>query len=86
MHFQAFLVSGASDGLLILWSADHIHDSRELVPKLSLKVFFCYFFSCLFMSCSICYLCLVEIPQVILCSVFFLLKGISLLCFSNTLG
>lgn len=38
LHFQAFLVSGASDGLLILWSADHIHDSRELVPKLSLKV------------------------------------------------
>ncbi|XP_042450367.1 uncharacterized protein LOC122035050 isoform X2 [Zingiber officinale] len=34
---EAFLVSGASDGLLILWSADHIHDSRELVPKLSLK-------------------------------------------------
>ncbi|WOK95751.1 hypothetical protein Cni_G04458 [Canna indica] len=34
---EAFLVSGASDGLLILWSADHIHDSHELVPKLSLK-------------------------------------------------
>ncbi|KAJ4787949.1 Transducin/WD40 repeat-like superfamily protein [Rhynchospora pubera] len=34
---EAFLVSGASDGLLILWSADHINDSRELVPKLSLK-------------------------------------------------
>ncbi|KAJ0986179.1 hypothetical protein J5N97_004535 [Dioscorea zingiberensis] len=34
---EAFLVSGASDGLLILWSADHIHDSRELIPKLSLK-------------------------------------------------
>jgi hypothetical protein len=31
-------VSGASDGLLILWSADHVNDSRELVPKLSLKV------------------------------------------------
>lgn len=31
-------MSGASDGLLILWSADHINDSRELVPKLSLKV------------------------------------------------
>lgn len=34
---EALLVSGASDGLLITWSADHIHDSRELVPKLSLK-------------------------------------------------
>ncbi|XVF69814.1 hypothetical protein PTKIN_Ptkin11bG0111600 [Pterospermum kingtungense] len=34
---EALLVSGASDGLLILWSADHGHDSRELVPKLSLK-------------------------------------------------
>lgn len=83
MHFQAFLVSGASDGLLILWSADHIHDSRELVPKLSLKVFFCYFVSCLFMSYSNCYLCLVDIPQVILLF-FFLLKGINSLCFSNT--
>lgn len=38
--YQQFLVSGASDGLLILWSADHINDSRELVPKLSLKVIF----------------------------------------------
>ena len=35
---QALLVSGASDGLLVLWSADHSQDSRELVPKLSLKV------------------------------------------------
>lgn len=35
---QALLVSGGSDGLLVLWSADHGHDSRELVPKLSLKV------------------------------------------------
>ncbi|CAJ1871746.1 unnamed protein product [Sphenostylis stenocarpa] len=34
---QALLVSGASDGLLIIWSADHGQDSRELVPKLSLK-------------------------------------------------
>lgn len=34
---EAFLVSGASDGLLILWSADHIHDSRELIPKLTIK-------------------------------------------------
>ncbi|KAK9128953.1 hypothetical protein Syun_017750 [Stephania yunnanensis] len=34
---EALLVSGASDGLLIFWSADHIQDSRELVPKLSLK-------------------------------------------------
>lgn len=34
---EALLVSGGSDGLLILWSADHGHDSRELVPKLSLK-------------------------------------------------
>ena len=35
---QALLVSGASDGLLVLWSADNSQDSRELVPKLSLKV------------------------------------------------
>lgn len=35
---QALLVSGGNDGLLVLWSADHGHDSRELVPKLSLKV------------------------------------------------
>ncbi|XP_061366203.1 uncharacterized protein LOC133309444 [Gastrolobium bilobum] len=34
---EALLVSGASDGLLIVWSADHGQDSRELVPKLSLK-------------------------------------------------
>ncbi|XP_019187422.1 PREDICTED: uncharacterized protein LOC109181908 [Ipomoea nil] len=34
---EALLVSGGSDGLLILWSADHAHDHRELVPKLSLK-------------------------------------------------
>ncbi|KAL8138700.1 hypothetical protein V2J09_004701 [Rumex salicifolius] len=34
---EALLVSGGNDGLLILWSADHGHDSRELVPKLSLK-------------------------------------------------
>ncbi|KAG0461172.1 hypothetical protein HPP92_021469 [Vanilla planifolia] len=34
---EALLVSGASDGLLVIWSADHVHDSRELVPKLSLK-------------------------------------------------
>ncbi|KAI8023990.1 TSET complex member tstF [Camellia lanceoleosa] len=34
---EAFLVSGGSDGLLVLWSADHVQDSRELVPKLSLK-------------------------------------------------
>ncbi|KAH1189471.1 Cytochrome P450 704C1 [Glycine max] len=34
---MALLVSGASDGLLIIWSADHRQDSRELVPKLSLK-------------------------------------------------
>ncbi|XP_020098535.1 uncharacterized protein LOC109717272 isoform X1 [Ananas comosus] len=34
---EAFLVSGASDGFLILWSADHMYDSRELVPKHSLK-------------------------------------------------
>ncbi|CAI0405779.1 unnamed protein product [Linum tenue] len=34
---EALLVSGGSDGLLVLWSADHVHDSRELVPKLSLK-------------------------------------------------
>lgn len=34
---EALLISGASDGLLILWSADHGQDSRELVPKLSLK-------------------------------------------------
>ncbi|XP_068665069.1 uncharacterized protein [Aristolochia californica] len=34
---EALLISGASDGLLVVWSADHAHDSRELVPKLSLK-------------------------------------------------
>uniref|UniRef100_A0A1J3J8E6 Uncharacterized protein n=1 Tax=Noccaea caerulescens TaxID=107243 RepID=A0A1J3J8E6_NOCCA len=34
---EALLVSGGSDGLLVLWSADHGTDSRELVPKLSLK-------------------------------------------------
>ncbi|KAK9706978.1 hypothetical protein RND81_07G164800 [Saponaria officinalis] len=34
---EALLVSGGSDGLLILWNADHGHDSRDLVPKLSLK-------------------------------------------------
>ncbi|KAJ4900512.1 Transducin/WD40 repeat-like superfamily protein [Raphanus sativus] len=34
---EALLVSGGSDGLLVLWSADHGNDSRELVPKLSLK-------------------------------------------------
>ncbi|KAF4371823.1 hypothetical protein F8388_009222 [Cannabis sativa] len=34
---ESLLVSGASDGLLVLWSADHGQDSRELVPKLSLK-------------------------------------------------
>ncbi|KAM7263432.1 hypothetical protein ACFE04_001115 [Oxalis oulophora] len=34
---EALLVSGGSDGLLILWSAEHGQDSRELVPKLSLK-------------------------------------------------
>jgi WD40 repeat protein len=37
MQLQALLVSGGSDGLLVLWSADHGADSRELVPKLSLK-------------------------------------------------
>lgn len=40
MWLQVHLVSGGSDGLLVLWSADHIHDSRELVPKISLKVSF----------------------------------------------
>ncbi|KAJ4981662.1 hypothetical protein NE237_032499 [Protea cynaroides] len=34
---EALLVSGGGDGLLVLWSADHGQDSRELVPKLSLK-------------------------------------------------
>ncbi|KAM1684108.1 hypothetical protein TB2_034806 [Malus domestica] len=34
---EALLVSGGSDGLLVVWSADHGQDSRELVPKLSLK-------------------------------------------------
>ncbi|CAL9231456.1 unnamed protein product [Arabidopsis halleri] len=34
---EALLVSGGSDGLLVLWSADNGTDSRELVPKLSLK-------------------------------------------------
>ncbi|KAL0412837.1 UNVERIFIED_CONTAM: TSET complex member tstF [Sesamum radiatum] len=31
-------LSGGSDGLLVLWNADYGQDSRELVPKLSLKV------------------------------------------------
>ncbi|GAB4829434.1 hypothetical protein Ancab_019105 [Ancistrocladus abbreviatus] len=34
---EALLVSGGSDGLLILWSADHGPDSGDFVPKLSLK-------------------------------------------------
>nr|XP_043627540.1 uncharacterized protein LOC122599148 [Erigeron canadensis] len=34
---EALLVSGGSDGLLVLWSADHSQDSPELVPKLSFK-------------------------------------------------
>lgn len=34
---ESLLVSGGSDGLLVLWSADHIQDSREIAPKLSLK-------------------------------------------------
>ncbi|KAK4273344.1 hypothetical protein QN277_021766 [Acacia crassicarpa] len=34
---EAFLVSGASDGLLIIWSEDQKHESRELVPKFCLK-------------------------------------------------
>nr|VDD28306.1 unnamed protein product [Brassica oleracea] len=34
---EALLVSGGSDGLLILWNADQGTDSRDLVPKLSLK-------------------------------------------------
>ncbi|XP_052192236.1 uncharacterized protein LOC127801302 isoform X2 [Diospyros lotus] len=34
---ETLLVSGGSDGLLVLWSADHGQDSRELAPKLSLK-------------------------------------------------
>lgn len=38
MYVQSLLVSGGSDGLLVLWSADNALDSRELVPKLSLKV------------------------------------------------
>lgn len=38
MYMQSLLVSGGSDGLLVLWSADNALDSRELVPKLSLKV------------------------------------------------
>ncbi|XP_048429886.1 uncharacterized protein LOC103934376 [Pyrus x bretschneideri] len=34
---EALLVSGGSDGLLVVWSGDHGQDSQELVPKLSLK-------------------------------------------------
>nr|GMD87232.1 G-protein beta subunit-like protein (contains WD40 repeats) [Ipomoea batatas] len=34
---EGLLVSGGSDGLLIIWNADHAHHHRELVPKLSLK-------------------------------------------------
>ncbi|KAF8015890.1 hypothetical protein BT93_H1439 [Corymbia citriodora subsp. variegata] len=37
---EALLVSGAGDGSLVLWSADHGQDSRELVPKLRLEVLF----------------------------------------------
>ena len=50
MLLQVHLVSGGSDGLLVLWSADHIHDSRELVPKISLKVsFLTYIFTAFLM-------------------------------------
>lgn len=41
---QALLVSGGNDGLLVVWSADHAQDSRELVPKLSIKVTISLFF------------------------------------------
>ncbi|KAL3613219.1 hypothetical protein CASFOL_042910 [Castilleja foliolosa] len=34
---EVLLVSGGSDGMLVLWNADYGQDSRELVPKLSLK-------------------------------------------------
>ncbi|XP_051147314.1 uncharacterized protein LOC127262598 [Andrographis paniculata] len=34
---EALLVSGGSDGLLVVWQATHGQDSKELVPKLSLK-------------------------------------------------
>ncbi|KAL0348165.1 UNVERIFIED_CONTAM: TSET complex member tstF [Sesamum angustifolium] len=37
LTWKALLVSGGSDGLLVLWNADYGQDSRELVPKLSLK-------------------------------------------------
>ncbi|XP_078429126.1 transducin/WD40 repeat-like superfamily protein [Wolffia australiana] len=34
---ETLLISGASDGLIVVWSADYTQDSRDLVPKLSLK-------------------------------------------------
>ncbi|KAK6159715.1 hypothetical protein DH2020_003096 [Rehmannia glutinosa] len=34
---EVLLASGGSDGLLVLWNADYGQDSRDLVPKLSLK-------------------------------------------------
>ncbi|KAG6408640.1 hypothetical protein SASPL_131658 [Salvia splendens] len=34
---QGLLVSGGTDGLLVLWNADCRQDLRELVPKLSVK-------------------------------------------------
>ncbi|CAA6671552.1 unnamed protein product [Spirodela intermedia] len=34
---ESLLVSGASDGLIVIWNADYTQDSRELAPKLNLK-------------------------------------------------
>ncbi|KAK6119072.1 hypothetical protein DH2020_047190 [Rehmannia glutinosa] len=34
---EVLLASGGSDGLLVIWNADYGQDSRDLVPKLSLK-------------------------------------------------
>ncbi|KAK6119119.1 hypothetical protein DH2020_047127 [Rehmannia glutinosa] len=34
---MVLLASGGSDGLLVIWNADYGQDSRDLVPKLSLK-------------------------------------------------
>lgn len=34
---EMLLVSGASDGLIVLWTADNLHDTREIAPKHSVK-------------------------------------------------
>lgn len=34
---ETLLVSGASDGLMVLWTAENLHDSREIPPKQTIK-------------------------------------------------